>query len=62
MTTGEQSNEWIEITSPELPPNTLVATSGQRLLSEGLAVAVRNNDESSSIANAADENLKRENR
>lgn len=42
VVTGEQTNDWIEIASPKLPENAVVATSGQRLLSEGISVTVRN--------------------
>lgn len=41
VTLGEQTNEWIEIASPSLPSNARVATSGQRLLSDGIAVVER---------------------
>ncbi len=38
---GEQSDSWIEIASPDLPADALVITSGQRLLSDGKPVAIR---------------------
>ncbi|MCU0717321.1 MAG: efflux RND transporter periplasmic adaptor subunit [Pirellula sp.] len=41
VTLGEQTRDWIEIASPALPPNARVATSGQRLLSDGIAVVER---------------------
>lgn len=41
VTLGEQSSEWIEIASPDLPANARVATSGQRLLSDGIPVVER---------------------
>lgn len=41
VTLGEQAIDWIEIASPPLPPNARVATSGQRLLSDGIAVVER---------------------
>lgn len=41
VTLGEQTTDWIEIASPDLPPNARVATSGQRLLSDGIAVVER---------------------
>jgi RND family efflux transporter MFP subunit len=41
VTLGEQTNDWIEIASPPLSPNARVATSGQRLLSDGIAVVER---------------------
>ncbi len=41
VTLGEQSDSWVEISSPPLPEGAVVITSGQRLLSEGKAVAIR---------------------
>jgi RND family efflux transporter MFP subunit len=41
---GEQNEDWIEISEPQLPVGAQVITSGQRLLSDGLAVAVRPSD------------------
>lgn len=38
---GEQTKDWVEITQPSLPVGALVATSGQRLLSDGVSVKVR---------------------
>jgi RND family efflux transporter MFP subunit len=38
---GEQTKDWVEITQPSLPVGALVATSGQRLLSDGISVKVR---------------------
>ncbi len=38
---GEQTKEWIEIVEPKLAAHATVATSGQRLLSDGVRVAVR---------------------
>ncbi len=38
---GEQTNDWVEIRSPELPDGAKVITSGQRLLSDGIAVSLR---------------------
>lgn len=50
---GEQTNDWVEIASPVLPQGALVATSGQRLLSEGITVTVRNENGEPTPANAA---------
>lgn len=41
VTLGEQTDNWVEITSPVLPDSAIVITSGQRLLSDGIAVFVR---------------------
>lgn len=41
VTLGEQTREWVEITSPKLAENASVVTSGQRFLSDGVAIAVR---------------------
>lgn len=41
VTTGEQSTEWVEITSPELPKNAQVITSGQTAIANGSKVEVR---------------------
>ena len=41
VTLGEQSNDWVEIASPTLPSDSVVITSGQRLLSDGIPISVR---------------------
>ncbi len=41
VTLGEQSSDCVEIASPKLPGDSVVITSGQRLLSDGIAIAVR---------------------
>ena len=41
VTLGEQSDNWVEIATPPLPNDALIITSGQRLLSDGKEVAVR---------------------
>ena len=41
---GEQSREWVEISSPELRLDSLVVTSGQRLLSDGMPISIRKLD------------------
>lgn len=41
VTLGEQSNDWVEIASPPLPGDSVVITSGQRLLSDGILISVR---------------------
>ena len=33
--------KWVEIASPELPEDSVVVTSGQRLLSNGISISVR---------------------
>lgn len=38
---GNQTTEWVEIASPRLPVDAVVVTSGQRLLSEGLPISIR---------------------
>ncbi|MEQ1828653.1 MAG: efflux RND transporter periplasmic adaptor subunit [Pirellula sp.] len=45
VTTGEQTRDWIEIVSPRLPADGQVVTSGQRLLSDGIAVTLRTEEE-----------------
>jgi RND family efflux transporter MFP subunit len=41
VTVGEQTESWVEISSPQLPPDAIVITSGQRMLSEGKSVTIR---------------------
>lgn len=41
VTLGEQTRDWVEITSPSLSPNARVVTSGQRMLSEGVPIVER---------------------
>ncbi len=41
VTVGEQTDNWVEITSPPLPADAIVITSGQRMLSEGKPVTIR---------------------
>ena len=41
VTLGEQTLDWVEIASPTLPVDSVVITSGQRLLSEGIPISVR---------------------
>lgn len=38
---GDQSSEWVEIVEPKLSEGAMVITSGQRLLSEGALVSLR---------------------
>ncbi|XZE45386.1 efflux RND transporter periplasmic adaptor subunit [Pirellulaceae bacterium SH467] len=52
VTLGEQTSDWIEIASPDLPANARVATSGQRLLSDGITVVERNSLSQSKQAHA----------
>ncbi len=41
VTLGEQTGSWVEIDEPQFPNDSLVVTSGQRLLSDGISVSVR---------------------
>ncbi len=41
VTLGQQTNEWMEIASPSLPGDSVVVTSGQRLLSDGMSISIR---------------------
>ena len=41
VTLGEQTRDWVEITTPQLPKDSVVVTSGQRLLSDGIPISVR---------------------
>ncbi|MBI3838384.1 MAG: efflux RND transporter periplasmic adaptor subunit [Planctomycetia bacterium] len=41
VTLGVQDTEWVEIASPTLPENSQVVTSGQTVIADGTAVAVR---------------------
>ena len=41
VTLGEQTRDWVEITTPQLPKDSVVVTSGQRLLSDGIGISVR---------------------
>lgn len=41
VTIGEQGDSWVEITSPPLPADAIVITSGQRMLSEGKPITIR---------------------
>jgi RND family efflux transporter MFP subunit len=41
---GEQTQTWVEITSPSLPAEAMVVTSGQRLLSEGSPIEIRSGE------------------
>ncbi len=41
VTLGQQTNEWMEIESPSLPEGSVVVTSGQRLLSDGMPISIR---------------------
>ena len=41
VTLGEQTRDWVEITTPQLPKDSVVVTSGQRLLSDGIPSSVR---------------------
>jgi len=56
VTIGEQTNDWVEISSPELPANAMVVTSGQRMLSDGLAIAIRGASQSTSQKDIPREN------
>ena len=44
VSVGLQSQDWVEITQPELPIHAQVVTSGQSALSDGAAVTVRQGD------------------
>jgi RND family efflux transporter MFP subunit len=39
---GMQNEDWVEIAEPKLPESALVATSAQRMLSDGVSVSVKN--------------------
>ena len=41
VTLGEQTHDWVEIASPKLPEDSVVVTSGQRLLADGISISVR---------------------
>ncbi len=41
VTLGEQTGVWVEIATPQLPNDSIVVTSGQRLLSDGISISVR---------------------
>ena len=41
VTLGEQTGVWVEIATPQLPKDSIVVTSGQRLLSDGISISVR---------------------
>ena len=41
VTLGEQTSVWVEIATPQLPNDSIVVTSGQRLLSDGISISVR---------------------
>jgi membrane fusion protein, multidrug efflux system len=41
---GEQSNEWVEIAEPQLPPGAMVVTSGHRQLADGSQVRLTSSD------------------
>ncbi len=43
---GQQSQDWVEIVSPSLPAGTVVATSGQRLLYDGVKITLRSETKS----------------
>lgn len=45
---GEQGKDWVEILSPDLAANERVITSGQRMLSDGVAIVQRQVDEKTS--------------
>ncbi len=49
VTLGDRTSQWVEIASPQLKPDAVVATSGQRLLSEGVAVVIRQKAANSSL-------------
>jgi RND family efflux transporter MFP subunit len=38
---GFQEDDWIEVIEPDLPEGTLIATSAQRMLSDGISVTVK---------------------
>ncbi len=44
VTLGTQTTEWVEILKPELPPDTLVITSGQTAIANETPVTVRSAD------------------
>ena len=41
VTLGEQSEQWVEVASPKLSADAIIVTSGQRLLSDGIAISIR---------------------
>ncbi len=41
VTLGQQTSGWVEIAEPQLPNDSVVVTSGQRLLSDGMSISVR---------------------
>ena len=41
VTLGQQTNDWVEIATPMLPDNSVVITSGQRLLSDSMPISIR---------------------
>ncbi len=45
VTLGYQTDEWVEITSPQLPEGAKVVTSGQSKLAEGSAIRIRTAEE-----------------
>jgi multidrug efflux pump subunit AcrA (membrane-fusion protein) len=45
---GEQGKDWVEILSPALPISAQVITSGQRMLSDGVAIVQRQADQKTS--------------
>jgi hypothetical protein len=52
---GDRTGQWVEIASPQLKPDAIVATSGQRLLSEGVAVVIRQKTDGSSAEKSSDQ-------
>lgn len=56
VTVGEQTDNWVEITSPPLPAEAIVITSGQRMLSDGKPVTIRNPDADDLAPAKPDEN------
>ncbi len=45
---GEQGKDWVEILSPDIPKAARVITSGQRMLSDGVAIVQRQVDQKTS--------------
>ncbi|MDZ4848242.1 MAG: efflux RND transporter periplasmic adaptor subunit [Pirellulaceae bacterium] len=55
VTLGEQTAAWVEIASPDLPNPSMVVTSGQRLLSEGSSIAIRDTERINESRSGGDE-------
>jgi RND family efflux transporter MFP subunit len=53
---GYQGTGWVEIVNPKLPENAIIATSAQRLLSEGSHVTIRTNSPTENAASIEKDN------